>query len=145
MSFAIPSIGLKSELLKLGLRTDGSLEVPPTWPGAPAGWYSHSPTPGERGPAVLVGHVNATDGGPGVFAHLRSLKAGDVVKITRENGTSASFVVDHGEPYPKNAFPTKAVYGNTDGSELRLITCDGFNANTGEFDDNYVVYAKLAL
>jgi hypothetical protein len=35
------------------------------------------------------------------------------------------------------------VYGNTEGAELRLITCDGYNQATGEFDDNYVVYAKF--
>ena len=26
---------------------------------------------------------------------------------------------------------------------LHLITCDGYDPATGEFDDNYVVYAKL--
>src|SRR5690606_11539738 len=56
----IPAAGAASELLHLGLRPDGSLEVPPTHPGAPASWYTASPTPGERGPAILLGHVNAT-------------------------------------------------------------------------------------
>ena len=50
--------------------------MPPTVPGAPAGWYSGSPSPGEVGPAVFLGHVNATDGGPGVFANLRGLTPG---------------------------------------------------------------------
>ncbi len=35
------------------------------------------------------------------------------------------------------------MYGNTEGSELRLITCDGYDPFTGAFDDYYVVYAKL--
>jgi hypothetical protein len=142
-SFSIPSTGAGSDLLHLGLRENGSLEVPPDGPGAPASWYNQSPTPGERGPAVLLGHVNATDGGPGVFAKLRDLKPGDVVEVAREDGTTARFAVDRGEQYPKDAFPTLKVYGNTEGSELRLITCDGYDPETGEFDDNYVVYAKL--
>ncbi|MHA7263519.1 class F sortase [Arthrobacter sp. TMN-37] len=142
-SFRIPSIGATSELLSLGLRGNGALEVPPDGPGAPAGWYNGSPTPGERGPAVLLGHVNATDGGPGIFAELRKLKAGDTIEVTREDGTTAVFTFDRGEQYAKDAFPTDKVYGNTEGAELRLITCDGFNPETGEFDDNYVVYAKL--
>lgn len=71
VSFSIPSVGAQSELLSTGLRDNGSLEVPPDGPGAPASWYNQSPTPGERGPAVLLGHVNATDGGPGIFADLR--------------------------------------------------------------------------
>ncbi|MBP2215154.1 class F sortase [Arthrobacter sp. CAN_C5] len=143
VSFSIPAIGAGSELLSLGLRDNGSLEVPPDGPGAPASWYNDSPTPGERGPAVLLGHVNATDGGPGVFADLRSLKAGDTIEVAREDGTTATFVFDRGEQYPKDEFPTQTVYGNTEGSELRLITCDGYDPDTGEFDDNYVVYAKL--
>ncbi|KUG61806.1 peptidase C60 sortase A and B [Kocuria rosea subsp. polaris] len=140
----IPAVGASSGLLHLGLRPDGSLEVPPTHPGAPASWYTSSPTPGERGPAVLLGHVNATGGGSGVFAGLRGLVPGDTVEIDREDGSTAVFVVERGEQYAKNAFPTRAVYGNTAGAELRLITCDGYDPATGLFDDNYVVYARLA-
>jgi sortase (surface protein transpeptidase) len=143
VSVAIPATGTASPLLSLGLRPNGSLEVPPDGPGAPASWYNQSPTPGERGPAVLLGHVNATDGGPGVFADLRKLKAGDTIEVTRQDGTKAVFTFTRGEQYAKDAFPTKKVYGNTLGSELRLITCDGYDAATGEFDDNYVVYATL--
>ncbi|MFI7581190.1 class F sortase [Kocuria kalidii] len=144
VSVRIPAAGSSSALLHLGLRPDGSLEVPPTHPGAPASWYTASPTPGERGPAVLLGHVNATDGGPGVFAGLRGLAPGDTVEIARADGSTAVFVVDRGEQYAKNAFPTAAVYGDTPGAELRLITCDGYDPATGLFDDNYVVYARLA-
>ncbi|WP_104116434.1 class F sortase [Arthrobacter sp. B1805] len=143
VSLTIPSSGARSELLSTGLRDNGSLEVPPDGPGAPASWYNQSPTPGERGPAVLLGHVNATDGGPGIFADLRKLKAGDTIEVLREDGSTATFTFDRGEQYPKNNFPTQTVYGNTAGSELRLITCDGYDPETGEFDDNYVVYATL--
>ncbi len=141
----IPSIGTSSELLSLGLRENNSLEVPPDGPGAPASWYNQSPTPGELGPAVMLGHVNATDGGKGVFADLRALKAGDRINVTREDGTTAVFEFQRGEQYEKDNFPTFDVYGNTPGSELRLITCDGYNPDTGEFDDNYVVYATLVV
>ncbi len=143
VSVRIPSAGSVSELLHLGLRPDGSLEVPPTHPGAPASWYTGSPAPGERGPAVLLGHVNATDGGPGVFAGLRGLVPGDRIEVVREDGSTAVFAVERGEQYAKNAFPTQDVYGDTPGAELRLITCDGYDPATGLFDDNYVVYARL--
>ncbi|MEX5237920.1 class F sortase [Kocuria arenosa] len=143
VSLTIPAIGAESELLHLGLREDGSLGVPPEGPGSPASWYTDSPTPGERGPAVVLGHVNATGGGPGVFADLRQLTPGDRIEVTREDGTMAVFAVDRGEQYGKVDFPTLEVYGNTAGPELRLITCDGYDPATGEFDDNYVVYATL--
>lgn len=143
VALSVPTTGTESELLHLSLREDGSLEVPPEGPGSPASWYTGSPTPGERGPAVLLGHVNATGGGPGVFAGLRALEPGDTIEVAREDGSTAVFAVDRGEQYGKDDFPTLEVYGNTERSELRLITCDGFDPATGEFDDNYVVYASL--
>lgn len=143
VSLTVPSTGTRSELLHLGLQEDGSLEVPPEGPGSPASWYTGSPTPGERGPAVLLGHVNATGGGPGVFADLRQLAPGDRIEVAREDGSTAVFAVDRGEQYGKDDFPTLEVYGNTADAELRLITCDGYDPATREFDDNYVVYASL--
>lgn len=143
VSIDIQATGTTSELISLGLRADGTLEVPPDEPGAPAAWFNGSPTPGDLGPAVIYGHVNATDGGPGVFADLRQLEKGDLIEVTRKDGTKAVFEADRGEQYSKASFPTEKVYGNTEGAELRLITCDGYDPKTGEFDDNYVVYAKL--
>lgn len=143
LALSIPAIGVRTELLRLGLRENKSLQVPPDGPGAPAGWYAGSPTPGERGPAVLLGHVNAVGGGPGVFANLRSLTPGTPVTIQRTDGSTATFTVERAAAYGKDTFPTLEVYGNTAAAELRLITCDGYDPATGLFDDNYVVYAKL--
>lgn len=143
VALEIPAIGVQTRLLSLGLRENKSLQVPPDGPGAPASWYNGSPTPGARGPAVLLGHVNATGGGPGVFAKLRSLKPGTPINVQRADGSTATFTVDRGATYKKNDFPTLEVYGNTPGAELRLITCDGYDPTTGLFDDNYVIYAKL--
>ena len=140
----IPSIGLRTDLLSLGLRENGSLEVPQdTGNGAPAGWYNGSPSPGERGPAIMLGHVNALGGNKGVFADLRQLTPGTEINAVRADGSTATFVMDRGAVYGKDNFPTFEVYGNTAGPELRLITCDGYDPATGLFDDNYVVYAKL--
>ncbi|MCC9177240.1 class F sortase [Arthrobacter sp. zg-Y750] len=144
VSLTIPSIGAQSKVIRLGLDAQGALEVPPGEPGSPAGWYEHSPTPGELGPAVLLGHVNAEGGGPGIFADLRRLAAGDRIEVAREDGSTAVFTVQAAEQYAKDNFPTLKVYGNTAGPELRLITCDGYDPETGKFDDNYVVYAVLA-
>lgn len=142
-SVFIPSIDAESKLIELGLNEDGTIEVPGTAPGSPAGWYTGSPTPGEVGPSILLGHVNATGGGPGVFADLREMSSGDVIKVNLADGSTVSFRFTKGEQYSKSTFPTDLVYGNTPNAELRLITCDGFNSETGEFDDNYVVYAEL--
>ncbi|MBN6766984.1 class F sortase [Micrococcus luteus] len=129
--------------MRLLLRDDGSLAVPPAEPGSPAAWYANSPSPGQRGPAVLLGHVNATDGSAGVFAHLTDLAPGDTIEVEREDGAVAVFAVDRGVTYGKDEFPTDEVYGDTDVPELRLITCDGYNAFTREFEENHIVYATL--
>ncbi|MBT2597236.1 sortase domain-bontaining protein [Arthrobacter sp. ISL-72] len=144
VTLAIPSIGVRTDLLHLGLEENGSLKVPEdTGNGAPASWYDGSPTPGERGPSVMLGHVNALGGNKGVFADLRKLTAGAEITVSRADGSTAVFTVDRGATYSKTGFPTLEVYGNTPGAELRLITCDGYDPATGLFDDNYVIYAKL--
>ncbi|WP_448061350.1 class F sortase [Cellulomonas hominis] len=137
----VPAIGVDTELMDLGLNPDGTLEVPP---GAfPAGWYTGGPTPGERGPAVIAGHVSWRSDA-GVFHDLAALQAGDVLTVQRADRSMATFVVTAVQEYPKDTFPTEAVYGNTLGSELRLITCGGdFDTTTGHFVDNVVVYAVL--
>ena len=145
VTLEIPAIGVRTDLLKLGLRENGSLDVPPTGSGAPASWYNGSPTPGERGPSVMLGHVNALGGATGVFADLRKLTPGTDINVSRADGTTAMFTVDHGAQYSKDNFPTLEVYGNTPGAELRLITCDGYDPATGLFDDNFVIYAKLKV
>lgn len=143
-SFEIPAIDAGSDLLHLGLRENDTLEVPPGDPGSPASWYTGSPAPGEPGPAVLLGHVDDSLGQPGVFADLPALAEGDEITVDQEDGETATFVVTKAEQYGKNTFPTLEVYGNTEDPELRLITCDGYNEATGEYEDNYVVYATLA-
>ncbi|WP_129660455.1 class F sortase [Rothia uropygialis] len=143
-SLRIPSIGVDTIPLSLGLNKDHHLQVPPGDPGSPAGWYNQSPTPGERGPSVFLGHVNDTAGGDGVFADLRSLKPGDQVTVARQDGSEARFTVTKAKAYPKDRFPTAEVYGHTNDAQLRLITCDGYDDSSGLFDDNYVVYATLS-
>ena len=143
VSFTIPALDRQEEIIETGLREDNTLEVPPEEEGAPASWYNGSPTPGEIGPSVLLGHVNSLADESGVFYDLESLVEGDQITVAREDGSTAIFEVYKSELYPKNDFPTKAVYFPTDGAELRLITCDGFTASTGTFDDNLVIYAKL--
>ena len=136
----IPSIGVDSRLMDLGLLADGSMQVPPG--GFPAGWYTGGPTPGELGPAVVAGHIDWK--GPGVFFNLHRLKPGDVVSVSRADGTQPTFRVTVVARYPKDKFPTTLVYGNLDHAGLRLITCGGsFNSRTGHYQDNVVVFADL--
>jgi hypothetical protein len=139
----IPAIDVTSDLLHLGLRDDGTLQVPEGDDFDTAAWFDGSPRPGEVGPAVLEGHVSSRARGPSVFYALADLRPGDLVEVDREDGTTATFEVYDLQQFPKDGFPTLQVYGNTEGPELRLITCGGTIAeSTGRFEDNVVVFAR---
>ncbi len=141
---SIPSLGVKSDLLDLGLAADDSVEVPPLSRDSKAGWYRYSPTPGQLGPAVILGHVDSAKYGPGVFFKLGALKPGSLVNVTRADSTVAVFRVDRVVAYPKNNFPTVKVYGNTANAALRLITCGGkFDFKAHNYLSNIVAYASL--
>ena len=140
----IPSIGVHSSLLSLGLNADGSVQVPSGTSYDEAGWYRFSPTPGSLGPAVILGHVDSGARGASVFFDLGHLRPGNRVMVTRRDRSIAVFEVTGVRRYPKDRFPTQLVYGNTDHAALRLITCGGvFNFSTGHYVDNVVVFASL--
>lgn len=137
----IAAIGVSTALQPLGLLADGSLQAPSQW-DVP-GWYAGGVLPGQTGPAVIAGHVDSTRG-PAVFFHLRDLGPGAKVAVTEQNGTVLSFVVDDVQAFPKNDFPSEAVYGPTPNAELRLITCTGeFDRSQRSYLSNLVVSAHL--
>lgn len=141
----IPAIGVHARVVPLGLRRDGSIKVPSlTEKHAPAAWYDKSPTPGQLGASVILGHVDSARYGPAVFFKLGALKTGDTVNVARADHTVARFRVDRVVRYPKDHFPTTAVYGSTGHAALRLITCGGhFDQAAGDYRSNIVVYATL--
>lgn len=138
----IPSIKLETTFeAPLALSADQSIEVPDSYDAV--GWYKLGASPGERGPAIVLGHVDSYQG-PAVFYSLGQLKAGDQVFIERADGTEVAFEVMYLERYSQDDFPTEKVYGMTDGPELRLITCTGvFDKGVQRYSHNLVVYARL--
>lgn len=144
-SLSIPAIGVEgSPVLRMKPLPDGGIEVPPLEDTRSSGWYTGSPTPGEVGPSVILGHVDSAKNGPSVFYRLGELTPGDEVRIDRADGTLATFRVDAVREYPKNQFPTEVVYGNLDRAGLRLITCGGtFNPRSGHYESNVIAFASL--
>ncbi|MEU4829836.1 class F sortase [Streptosporangium sp. NPDC023615] len=135
----IPSLGIKAPLMKLGV-TDGRVELPPYEKPNVAGWVKDSVVPGDKGPAVILGHVD-TKTAPAVFYRLKDMRQGQVIKVVRSDGKVAQYRVDTIEQIGKNRFPADKVYLE-DG--LRLITCGGtFDWDENEYEDNLIVYATL--
>ncbi|WP_239158107.1 class F sortase [Streptomyces sp. SID13726] len=142
VALSVPAIGVDTPLMRLGLAKDGSVQVPPIVAHDRAGWYEHSPTPGQKGPSVILGHVTVGSYGDGVFRRLTDLRKGDEIVTRLKNGTSAVFAVTEVRTVAKADFPTEEVYGDVDRPELRLITCGG--ARTGDgYLDNVIVFAAL--
>lgn len=133
----IPALGTDVVLRSLGVTADGSHEVPPVTSPEAAGWFRPGPEPGERGAAIILGHVNG-GGKDGVFRHIDTLKTGDEIIV--DNYT---FVVYDNIKADKKSFPTDRVY-YADGVELRLITCGGvFDHSARSYKDNIIVFARL--
>lgn len=138
---SIPAIAVSSGLLSLSLDATGALEAPNVYDSA--GWYAAGVVPGAIGPAIIAGHIDSITA-PAIFARLDELAKGDAVVVTLSDGTVEKFTVQKSMESPKAAFPTSAVYGNVPTPQLRLITCGGaFNATTGHYVDNLIVYATL--
>ena len=139
VSLTIPLIGVKTNLITLGLAQGGGMQVPSST--TVAGWYTGSPRPGSIGSAIIVGHIDSVTR-PGVFYRLSELRRGDDVFVKRADGTTVEFRVTAVQTYLKDRFPTGQVYGPTPDAELRLITCGGaFDPATGHYLSNIVVYA----
>ncbi|MFE7565981.1 class F sortase [Streptomyces sp. NPDC057539] len=143
VALRIPAIGVDTPVMELGLAPDGSVQVPPITAHDRAGWYRHSPTPGQIGPSVILGHVTVGRHGDGVFRHLTRLRRGDRIVARLRNGTEAPFAVGAVRTVAKADFPTDDVYGDVSGPELRLITCGGPRAGD-EYLDNVIVFAALS-
>ncbi|MCW6008083.1 class F sortase [Micromonospora sp. CPCC 205371] len=140
---SVPSIGLRAGVHGVGLAGDGSIDVPAATRRQEAGWYRESPTPGQFGPAIIVGHVDSRTG-PAVFHELRELRPGAKIEIARRDGSVAIFEVNSVERFDKEHLPIDRMYADFSRPSLRLITCGGrwVGGSTG-YADNVVVFASL--
>ncbi|BCB90262.1 hypothetical protein Psuf_075750 [Phytohabitans suffuscus] len=137
------SVQIDAPIHSVGNAQNGAIDVPTGDRFNEAGWYNKGPTPGEYGPAVIVGHVdNGT--GPSVFHKLSRLRPGNRVEITRTDGTVAVFQVNTSKRYDRHDLPVDEVFGDFSRPGLRLITCGGrWVGGTTGYADNVVVFASL--
>src|SRR5689334_15514766 len=139
----IPSIKVEAPILSVGRAKDGSVDVPPLQRHNEAGWFDQGPTPGQFGPALIVGHAD-TRSGPSVFFNLGRLKAGQKIEVLREDDSVAIFQINSVEHFGKEKLPVKRVYGDYSRPSLRLLTCGGkWLGGKQGYSDNVVVFASL--
>ncbi|WP_083977364.1 class F sortase [Kitasatospora azatica] len=141
---SIPAIGVNAPFTQVDLDPNGVLNPPPANDTNLVGWYKGGTVPGNKGPAIVLGHVD-TATAPAVFWGLSALTPASSVDIARDDGVTATFTVDSVEVFAKDAFPDDRVYGKTADAQLRLITCGGaYDRQRGDYTANVVVFAHLS-
>jgi hypothetical protein len=139
----IPALKVEAPILEVGLAPDGSVDTPPLNRHNEAGWFNRGPTPGQFGPALIVGHAD-TRTGPSVFHDLHTLKPGQQIEILRADHQVAVFQINSVEHFSKAKLPIKRVYGDYSRPSLRLVTCGGeWLGGADGYRDNVIVFASL--
>ncbi|MEW2612944.1 class F sortase [Streptomyces sp. NPDC047880] len=138
----IPAIQVDAPIIPVGLDADGWVGAPPPEDPNLAGWFTGAVTPGEKGTAVVVGHVDNQQG-PAVFYGLGALKQGNRVEVARQDGKTAEFEIYGVEVFEKNNFPGDRVYASKGAPELRVITCGGGFSKQEGYAGNVVAFARL--
>jgi hypothetical protein len=137
----ISAIGVDTSFEYVGLTADGAMDTPkdPTQ----VAWYELGPKPGERGNAVIAGHVD-WGGKLMPFWGLKDLSPGDTVTVSTADGHKYDFVVEWSKMYSADGAPVETVFGQSSRTEITLITCGGtFDRASHAYLSRLVVRAAL--
>jgi LPXTG-site transpeptidase (sortase) family protein len=141
----IPVIAINAPVEEVGTQANADLATPAQNPWEDVGWYNQGPQPGERGSAVMDGHLDRPGGFPAVFWHLRDLHVGDEVLVKNSSGKALRFQVTRIELYQPQDAPIQDIFGNWGGTYLNLITCAGdWIPSQHQTNLRLVVYTTLA-
>ena len=121
----IPTIGINASIETVGVSPNGDLAIPTQNPWEHVGWYDLGPRPGERGSAVIDGHLDRPGGYPAVFWRLRDMQIGNSVMVIDTRGKTFHFHVTAIAFYAPQDAPIQEIFANESGTYLNLITCAG--------------------
>ncbi|HUC31519.1 MAG TPA: sortase [Candidatus Paceibacterota bacterium] len=127
VSLIIPKLNIDAPFQYTGLNSDGTLQVPTTI--YDVGWFTGSVLPGEKGVAIVMGHVaqirRSVVTKLGVFSDLSELTVGDKLSVINNEGQTTNFVVTAVRTYDSTADATDVFTSTDGGAHLNLITCEG--------------------
>ncbi|SDS38394.1 class F sortase [Agrococcus carbonis] len=137
----VPSVDLALEVVPVGVRDDGQMDVPELV--GELGWYRYGPAPGaDAGSAVLAAHVDS-DIGAAPMAAVLGAEAGDPVEVTTASGEVLRFRITSVEQIAKAELPLASLFARDGEHVVRLVTCGGeWDAAAGAYEDNIVVTAE---
>jgi hypothetical protein len=104
LALVIPSIGVNSPLLAVGMTKLAAMAAPEGGAGSPdwsdTFWYRGSAVPGAVGTATIAGHIDDRFGDYAVFGRLSELVRGDRIYIRNtKTGFREQFVVTTSHAY----------------------------------------------
>lgn len=139
---SIPGIDVVAAVDAVGVEDDGSMVIPREVDRV--GWYRYGAAPGStQGAAVLAGHVDSKDQGPGALFRLRELGVGDRMSVRLADGTTVRYEVVGKETLVKKRLPTERLFARDGSPRLVVITCGGpFIPELSSYRDNLVVVAE---
>ncbi|MGM0842916.1 MAG: class F sortase [Bacillota bacterium] len=138
---SIPKLDLEAPIKEFGLDKEGNMELPDN--GSDVAWFEPGFQPGEKGNAVLAGHVD-DEKKAAVFFELKKLEPGDEIHLQGEEGETLTFVVREKVAYQKDDAPLRTIFGPSEKRMLNLITCTGyFDREIHNYVDRLVVYTEL--
>lgn len=137
----IPSISVAATIQSVGLAANGRMGIPTNF--TDVAWYWPGPKPGERGSAVIDGHLDSAHDKNAVFMNLSKLKINDEIDVVDKSGQKIKFRVTDTEIYDDQNAPLGKIFDRTGSTaRLNLITCDGvWNQATKNYSGRLVVYA----
>ena len=141
VTLSIPTLNVNAPVERVGLDAQGNMDVPRD-PYNTA-WYEPGPRPGQRGNAVVAGHINYRGIGDVVFAQLSTMQPGQQIFVTGDNGVRHRFVVTSVEIFFTNQAPLERIFGASSTANLNLISCIGdFDPGSASYDRRVVVFSR---
>ena len=138
---SLPGLDVTAPVDPVGVAGDGQMELPEDVDRV--GWYRFGPAPGLDGNAVLAGHVDDAEQGPGALFPLRDAEPGDELTVTDAAGETTRWRVVSRELVQKRALPLDAIFAREGAARLVVITCGGpFLPEFSSYRDNVVVVAE---
>src|SRR5258708_12280188 len=122
LRLVIPTIGVNAFVEPLGIQANGDLATPTQRPWDDVGWYKLGPLPGERGSAVIDGHLDRPGGSWAVFWRLSDMRVGNEVLVMNSAGKTLHFRVTGMASYSPRDAPIQQIFGDDPAHFLNLIT-----------------------
>lgn len=139
----INSIGVEALIESVTTDSLGRMDIPKDFRNT--AWYSLGAKPGEKGSAVIDGHVDTPQGEASVFSRINELKVGDEIEVIDKIGATHTFIVERTKSYDLSQMPLGDIFTqDTNEKRLNLITCSGvWDKANKMYSSRFVVYAKM--